>query len=169
MPSAVFSQTTEVRLQRNIPREDRAGGRRGGNGNFSGKYPVLGLGLHLLFLLKCPNENLQAFGFLLLVFLPRHLIILFFPISYYKSEDQPFRLFPCVPEPLLHCLHPHFLWSMMNSQRESATFNCWNYFFVRDQLGESLLFSQWDVVWCWDFRDVAKCSDDLAPGCNIDI
>ncbi|XP_044786899.1 putative protein ZNF720 isoform X3 [Bubalus bubalis] len=26
----------EVRLQRNIPREDRAGGRRGGNGNFSG-------------------------------------------------------------------------------------------------------------------------------------
>ena len=128
MPSAVFSQTTEVRLQRNIPREDRAGGRRGGNGNFSGKYPVLGLGLHLLSLLKCPNENLQAFGFLLLVFLPRHLIILFFPISY-KSEDQPFRLLPCVPEPLLHCLHPCFLWNMMNSQHESATFSCWNYSF----------------------------------------
>ena len=135
MPSAVFSQTTEVRLQRNIPREDRAGGRRGGNGNFSGKYPVLGLGLHLLSLLKCPNENLQAFGFLLLVFLPRHLIILFFPISYYKSEDQPFRLFPCVPEPLVHCLHPRFLWSMMNSQRESATFNCWNFFCERSAWG----------------------------------
>ena len=123
MPSAVFSQTTEVRLQRNIPREDRAGGRRGGNGNFSGKYPVLGLGLHLLFLLKCPNENLQAFGFLLLVFIPGHLIILFLPISSYHSEDQPFRL-PSVPEPLLHCLHPRFLWSIMNSQRESGTLNC---------------------------------------------
>ena len=135
MPSAVFSQTIEVRLQRNIPREDRAGGRRGGNGNCSGKYPVLGLGLHLLFLLKCPNENLQAFSFLLLVFLPRHLIILFLPISSYHSEDQPFRLFPCVPEPLLHCLHPHFLWSMMNSQHESATFNCWNYSCERSAWG----------------------------------
>ena len=128
MPSTVFSQTSEVRLQHNIPRKDRAGGRRGGNGNFSGKYPVLGLGLHLLFLLKCPNENLQAFSFLLLVFLPRHLITLFRPISSYHSEDQPVRL-PCVPEPLLHCLHPRFLWSIMNSQRESATFNCWNYSF----------------------------------------
>ena len=129
MPSKVFSQNSEVRLQQNIPREDRAGGRRGGNGNFSGKYPVLGLGLHLLFLLKCPNENLQAFSFLLLVFRPGHLIILFLPISFYHSEDQPFRLLPCVPEPFLPCLHPRFLWSMMNSQRESATFNCWNYSF----------------------------------------
>ena len=128
MPSTVFSETSEVCLQRNIPREDRAGGRRGGNGNFSGKYPVLGLGLHLLSLLKCPNENLQAFGFLLLVFIPRHLIILFLPISSYHSEDQPFRL-PSVPEPLLHCLHPRFLWSIMNSQRESGTLNCWNYSF----------------------------------------
>ena len=128
MPSTVFSETSEVRLQRNIPREDRAGGRRGGNGNFSGKYPVLGLGLHLLFLLKCPNENLQAFSFLLLVFLPGHLIMLFLPITSYHSEDQPFRL-PSVPEPLLHCLHPCFLWNMMNSQHESATFSCWNYSF----------------------------------------
>ncbi|XP_045019235.1 putative protein ZNF720 isoform X2 [Bubalus bubalis] len=32
----------EVRLQRNIPREDRAGGRRGGNGNFS---ELLGKGM----------------------------------------------------------------------------------------------------------------------------
>ena len=128
MPSTVFSQAADVHLQRNIPREDRAGGRRGGNGNFSGKYPVLGLGLHLLFLLKCPNENLQAFSFLLLVFLPGYLITLFRPISSYHSEDQPVRL-PCVPEPLLHCLHPSFLWSIMNSQRESATFNCWNYSF----------------------------------------
>ena len=128
MPSTVFSQTSEVRLQHNIPRKDRAGGRRGGNGNFSGKYPVLGLGLHLLFFLKCPNENLQAFSFLLLVFLPGYLITLFRPISSYHSEDQPVRL-PCVPEPLLHCLHPRFLWNMMNSQRESATFNCWNYYF----------------------------------------
>ena len=93
MPSAVFSQTTEVRLQRNIPREDRAGGRRGGNGNFSGKYPVLGLGLHLLSLLKCPNENLQAFGFLLLVFLPRHLIILFFPFLIIKVKTSPLDYF----------------------------------------------------------------------------
>ena len=129
MPLKVFSQDAEVCLLHNIPREDRAGGRRGGNGSFSGKYPVLGLGLHLLFLLKCPNENLQAFSFLLLIFLPRHLIILFFPISSYNSEDQPFGLLPCVPEPLLHCLHPCFLWSMMNSQRESATFKCWNYSF----------------------------------------
>ena len=128
MPSTVFSQAADVHLQHNIPREDRAGGRRGGNGNFSGKYPVLGLGLHLLFLLKCPNENLQAFSFLLLVFLPGYLITLFRPISSYHSEDQPVRL-PCVPEPLLHCLHPRFLWNMMNSQRESATFNCWNYSF----------------------------------------
>nr|XP_019833902.1 PREDICTED: protein ZNF738-like [Bos indicus] len=35
MPSKVFSQNSEVRLQRNIPREDRAGGRREGNGSFS--------------------------------------------------------------------------------------------------------------------------------------
>ncbi|XP_055407735.1 KRAB domain-containing protein 5-like isoform X6 [Bubalus kerabau] len=34
----------EVRLQRNIPREDRAGGRRGGNGNFSGTADILGCG-----------------------------------------------------------------------------------------------------------------------------
>ena len=129
MASAVFSQNSEVCLQRNIPREDRAGGRRGGNGNFSGKYTVLGLGLHLLFLLKCPNENLQAFSFLLLVFRPGHLITLFLPISFYHSEDQPFRLLPCVPEPFIHCLHPRFLRSMMNSPRESAIFNCWNYFF----------------------------------------
>ena len=33
MPSKVFSQNSEVRLPRNIPREDRAGGRRGGNGS----------------------------------------------------------------------------------------------------------------------------------------
>ena len=123
MPLKVFSQDAEVCLLHNIPREDRAGGRRGGNGNFSGKYTVLGLGLHLLFLLKCPNENLQAFSFLLLVFLPGYLITLCRPISSYHSEDQPVRL-PCVPEPLLHCLHPRFLWSIMNSQRESATFNC---------------------------------------------
>jgi len=69
MPSKVFSQNSEVRLQQNIPREDRAGGRRGGNGSFSGKYPIRGLGLCLLFLLKCPNENMQAFSSLVLIFL----------------------------------------------------------------------------------------------------
>ena len=52
MSLKVFSQDTGVNLQHNIPREDIAG-RRGGNGNFSGKCPVLGLGLCLLFLLKC--------------------------------------------------------------------------------------------------------------------
>ena len=55
MPLKVFSQDAEVCLLHNIPREDRAGGRRGGNGSFSGNCPVLGLGLCLLFLLKCLN------------------------------------------------------------------------------------------------------------------
>ena len=127
MASAVFSQNSEVCLQHNIPREFRAGGRRGRNGSFSGKCPVLGLGLCLLFLLKCPNENLQAFSSLVLIFLPRHLLSYFFPISSYNSQDLAFRLLPCVPEPFLPCLHPRFLWSMMNSQHESATFYCWNY------------------------------------------
>ena len=127
MPSKVFSQNSEVCLQHNIPREFRAGGRRGRNGSFSGKCPVLGLGLCLLFLLKCPNENLQAFSSLVLIFLPRHLLSYFFPISSYNSQDLAFRLLPCVPEPFLPCLHPRFLWSMMNSQHESATFYCWNY------------------------------------------
>ena len=78
MPSKVFSQNSEVCLQRNIPREDRAGGRREGNGSFSGKYPVLGFGLCLLFLLKCPSENMQAFSSLLLIFLPGHLLSSYF-------------------------------------------------------------------------------------------
>ena len=40
--------------------------------------------------------------------------------------------------------------------------------FVRDQHGESLLSSL--PLGCgWDFRDVEKCSDDLASGCDIDI
>ena len=53
MPLKVFSQDAEMCLLHNIPREDRAGGRRRGNGSFSGTCPVLGLGLCLLFLLKC--------------------------------------------------------------------------------------------------------------------
>ena len=129
MPSKIFSYNSEVRLQCNIPREDRAGGRKGGNGSFSGQYPVLGLGLCLLFLQKCPDENMQAFSSLLLICLPGHLLSSYFPISSYISEDLPFTLLPCVPEPFLRCLHAHFLWSMMNSHHESATFNCWNYSF----------------------------------------
>ena len=78
MSLEVFSQDTGVNLQHNIPREDRAAGRRGGNGSFSGKYPVLGLSLCLLFLLKCPNENMQAFSSLLLIFLPGHLLSSYF-------------------------------------------------------------------------------------------
>ena len=64
MPLKVFSQDAEMCLLHNIPREDRAGGRRRGNGSFSGTCPVLGLGLCLLFLLKCLDwENLQTFKF----------------------------------------------------------------------------------------------------------
>ena len=78
MPSKVVSQNSEVRLQLNIPREDRAGGRKGGNGSFSGQYPVLGLGLCLFFLQKCPDENMQAFSYLLLICLPGHLLSSYF-------------------------------------------------------------------------------------------
>ena len=49
----LFSQYVDVFLRHNILRRDTAGGRRGGNGSFSGKRPVPGLGLCLLFLLKC--------------------------------------------------------------------------------------------------------------------
>ena len=101
MPSKVVSQNSEVRLQLNIPREDRAGGRKGGNGSFSGQYPVLGLGLCLFFLQKCPDENMQAFSYLLLICLPGHLLSSYFPISSYITEDLPFTLLPCVPEPFL--------------------------------------------------------------------
>ena len=53
MPLKIFSQDAEVCLLHNILREDAAGGRRGGNGSFSGTCPVPGLGLCLLFLLNC--------------------------------------------------------------------------------------------------------------------
>ena len=77
MPLKVYFQYAEMGLLHNILREDRAGGRRGGNDS-----SVLGLGLRLLFPLKCLNVgNLQTFHSLLLIFLPGELVInfLFFP------------------------------------------------------------------------------------------
>ena len=77
MPLKVCFQYAEMCLLHNILREDRAGGRRGGNDS-----SVLGLGLRLLFPLKCLNGgNLQTFSSLLLIFLPGELVInfLFFP------------------------------------------------------------------------------------------
>ncbi|XP_010838885.1 PREDICTED: zinc finger protein 420-like [Bison bison bison] len=53
MPSKVFSQNSEVRLPRNIPREDRAGGRREGNGSFSG---LVGSKLDLITFLEQLND-----------------------------------------------------------------------------------------------------------------
>ena len=171
MPSKVFSQNSEVRLQRNIPREDRAGGRREGNGSFSGKYPVLGFGLCLLFLLKCPSENMQAFSSLLLIFLPGHLLSsYFFPISYYDSADQPFRLLPAVPDPLLHCLHFRFLWSMINSQRQSATFNCWKYSFCeRSAFGVTPILTPTGMWFGVGILGTLGNAVMTAPACNLDI
>ena len=81
MPLKVFSQDAEVCLLHNIPREDRAGGRRGGNGSFSGTRSVPGLGLCLLSSWNAWTENLPAFSSLLLIFLPGVFVIhfLFFP------------------------------------------------------------------------------------------
>ena len=77
LPLKVFFQYAEMCLVHHILREDRAGGRRGGNDS-----SVLGLGLRLLFPLKCLNVgNLQTFSSLLLIFLPGEIVInfLFFP------------------------------------------------------------------------------------------
>ena len=77
LPLKVYFQYAEMCLLHHILREDRAGGRRGGNDS-----SVLGLGLHLLFPLKCLNVgNLQTFSSLLLIFLPGEIVInfLFFP------------------------------------------------------------------------------------------
>ena len=81
MPLKVFSQDEEVCLLHDIPREDRAGGRRGGNGSFSGTRSVPGLGLCLLSSWNAWTENLPAFSSLLLLFLPGVFVIhfLFFP------------------------------------------------------------------------------------------
>ena len=141
MPSKVFSQNSEVRLPRNIPREDRAGGRRGGNGS-SGKYPVLGLRLCLLFLLKCPNENMQAFSSLLLIFLPGHLLSSYFflfllmivqisPLDYFLVSQSIFS----VVCSLTFC----GAWWILNVNRRHSTVE--NILFVRDQHLQSLLSS----------------------------
>ena len=80
MPLKVFSQDAEVCLLHNIPREDRAGGRRGGNGSFSGPCSVPGLGLCLLSSWNAWTENPQTFSSLLLIFLPEVFVInSFFP------------------------------------------------------------------------------------------
>ena len=77
MPLKVYFQYAEMYLLHNILREDRAVGRKGGNDS-----SVLGLGLRLLFPLKCLNVGtLQTFRSLLLIFLPGEIVInfLFFP------------------------------------------------------------------------------------------
>ena len=81
MPLKVFSQDAEVCLLHDIPREDRAGGRRGGNGSFSGTCSVPGLGLCLLSSWNAWTENLPTFSSLLLIFLSGVFVIhfLFFP------------------------------------------------------------------------------------------
>ena len=81
MPLKVFSQDADVCLLHDIPREDRAGGRRGGNGSFSGTCSVPGLGLCLLSSWNAWTENLPTFSSLLLIFLPGVFVIhlLFFP------------------------------------------------------------------------------------------
>ncbi|KAI4534874.1 hypothetical protein MG293_015734 [Ovis ammon polii] len=56
MPLKVFSQDAEVCLLHNIPREDRTGRRRGGNGSFSvktGSLDHLSLGSQILFSIVC--------------------------------------------------------------------------------------------------------------------
>ena len=81
MPLKVFSQDADVCLLHDIPREDRAGGRRGGNGSFSGTCSVPGLGLCLLSSWNAWTENLPTFSSLLLIFLSGVFVIhfLFFP------------------------------------------------------------------------------------------
>ena len=142
MLSKVFSQNSEVCLQHNIPRGFRAGGTRGQNGSFSGKCPVLGLGLCLLFLLICPNENLQGFSSLLLIFLPRHLLpSYFFPFHLIIVKTWPLDYF-FVSQSLfsLVCILAFYgaWWILSMNQRLSTVKTI---LFVRDQHGESLLSS----------------------------
>ena len=74
-----FSHDAEVILPHDLEEKTTQGRRkRGGNGSFSGKCPILGLGLCLFFLLKCPNENMQAFSSPLLIFLPGYLLSSYF-------------------------------------------------------------------------------------------
>ena len=124
MPSKVFSQNSEVRLQCNIPREDRAGGKRGGNGSFSGKCPILGLGLCLFFLLKCPNENMQAFSSPLLIFLPGYLLSsYFFPFLLIIVKTCPLDYF-LVSQSLFSvvCIHTFYgAWWILNTGQRLAT------------------------------------------------
>ena len=117
------------------------------------------------------KENLQAFSSLLLICIPGAFVIIsVFSISSYNNKDLPFTLL-CVPEHFLRCLHPrcllHFYgaWWILNLNQQ---FQLLTLFFLWKISMESQSYphSHWDVVWCWDFRDVEKCSDDLASGCN---
>ena len=165
MPLKVYFQYAEMGLLHNILREDRAGGRRGANDS-----SVLGLGLCLLFPLKCLNwGNLQTFSSLLLIFLPGESVInfLFFPfliIVRTRSLDH----FSLVSQNLvslavswLSLEHDEFSTWMSDVQRENIPF-------VRDQHGRHRYWdSHWHVVPSWDLREVGQIRDEFTCICNL--
>ena len=88
------------------------------------------------------SEHLQTFNSLLLIFLPRVFVAncLFFSSFSCVREDWLFRLFlPYVPEPVIQCMYPGFLHSMMNSQHCSVSFNVEHIPFFKDQHRETLV------------------------------
>ena len=96
-----------VILPRDLEEKTTQGRRKRGNGRFSGKCPVLGQRLRLLFLLKCPALTVYT-PFILYFWcclLRWFSTAQFFPFYSDDGQDQSFRMFlPHVPEPLLRCL-----------------------------------------------------------------
>ena len=108
---------------------------------------------------SAPNFSSQSF-----------VTILFFPISSYNSEDLPFRLLPCVPEPFLHCLLPWFLCSMMNSQHELVTWNCSKYSFCeRSAWGVTPILTPTRMWFGVGILGTLGNAVMTAPVCNLDI
>ena len=150
MPLKVFSQDAEVCLLHNIPREDRAGGRRGGNGSFSGTCSVPGLGLCLLSSWNAWTENLPTFSSLLLIFLSGVFVIhfLFFPflIIVKTGSLDHLSLVSQILFSIVCILAFYRTWWIPNLNEWLSAGE--HIPFVRDQHGEALVSEIPTEMWC---------------------
>ena len=109
------SQDTDVVLSITSMRKQLRAGRKGENGSFSGKCPVLGQRLCLLFLLKCHGlRTCKPFIFYFWCFcLARLFSTTFFPLPTIVKLSS--LLLPCVSEsfPIICIQAPHRAWSIL--------------------------------------------------------